>query len=307
VSHPAASDWPLIAGLQTWESRLASNLAGRGRFGVALYEFFRFGVKQAWACLFGGLMCALLLGTHWWYPQHAALARYDFLTLAALGIQAALLALRMETWSEARVILMFHVVGTCMEIFKTAAGSWIYPEASVLRIGGVPLFTGFMYAAVGSYLARVWRLFNFRFQAHPPLAATAALSVLIYLNFFAHHFITDFRWVLFALTGVLFARTWVYFRIWRAYRRMPLLLGFVLVALFIWFAENIGTFANAWRYPSQAHAWQLVSIAKLGSWFLLMIISYVMVSLVNRPRDIGVADMPRAAGQEPTTNASLIS
>ncbi|EHK65096.1 DUF817 domain-containing protein [Achromobacter arsenitoxydans] len=307
MRHPAANDWPLIARLQHWESRLAGNLAGRGRFGVALYEFFRFGVKQAWACLFGGLMCALLLATHWWYPSDAVLARYDFLTLAAFAIQAVLLALRMETWDEARVILMFHVVGTCMEIFKTAAGSWVYPEPSVLRIGGVPLFTGFMYAAVGSYLARVWRLFDFRFRAHPPLAATAALSVLIYVNFFAHHFVMDFRWALFALTGVLFARTWVYFRIWRDYRRMPLLLGFVLVALFIWFAENIGTFANAWRYPNQAQAWQLVSIAKLGSWFLLMIISYVMVSVVNRPRPIEAADLPAADGARPASNTSLIS
>ena len=307
MRHPAANDWPLIARLQHWESRLAGNLAGRGRFGVALYEFFRFGVKQAWACLFGGLMCALLLGTHWWYPSDAVLARYDFLTLAAFAIQAVLLALRMETWDEARVILMFHVVGTCMEIFKTAAGSWVYPEPSVLRIGGVPLFTGFMYAAVGSYLARVWRLFDFRFRAHPPLAATAALSVLIYVNFFAHHFVMDFRWALFALTGVLFARTWVYFRIWRDYRRMPLLLGFVLVALFIWFAENIGTFANAWRYPNQTQAWQLVSIAKLGSWFLLMIISYVMVSVVNRPRPIEAADLPAADGARPASNTSLIS
>jgi uncharacterized membrane protein YoaT (DUF817 family) len=307
VRHPAANDWPLIAGLQGWESRLAGNLAGRGRFGVALYEFFRFGVKQAWACLFGGLMCALLLGTHWWYPKDAFLARYDFLTLAALGIQAALLALRMETWSEARVILMFHVVGTGMELFKTAAGSWIYPEASVLRIGGVPLFTGFMYVAVGSYLARVWRLFDFRFRAHPPLAASVLLSALIYLNFFAHHFIADFRLILFALTAVLFARTWVYFRIWRDYRRMPLLLGFTLVALFIWFAENIGTFANAWRYPNQSGGWEWVSAAKLGSWFLLMIISYAMVSVVNRPREIDVADTPQAAGQGARNNASLIS
>ncbi|MEN5342587.1 DUF817 domain-containing protein [Achromobacter mucicolens] len=307
MRHPAASDWPLIAGLQQGEARRATNLARRGRLGVALYEFFRFGVKQAWACLFGGLMCALLLGTHWWYPKDAALARYDFVTLAALGIQAALLALRMETWSEARVILMFHVVGTCMEIFKTAAGSWIYPEASVLRIGGVPLFTGFMYAAVGSYLARVWRLFDFRFRSHPPLAATVALSVLIYLNFFAHHYVWDFRWALFAMTAMLFARTWVYFRIWQVYRRMPLLLGFVLVALFIWFAENIGTFANAWRYPNQSHVWQVVSIAKLGSWFLLMIISYVMVSAVNRPRPIGQSDLPAADGHASAGNTSLIS
>jgi len=171
----------------------------------------------------------------------------------------------------------------------------------------VPLFTGFMYAAVGSYLARVWRLFDFRFRAHPPLAATLALSVLIYVNFFAHHFIFDFRWVLFAGTALLFARTWVYFRIWRVYRRMPLLLGFVLVALFIWFAENIGTFANAWRYPNQSHVWQWVSIAKLGSWFLLMIISYVMVSVVNRPQEIDVADLPQPAGKGVGNSPSLIS
>ena len=88
---------------------------------------------------------------------------------------------------------------------------------------------------------------------------------------------------------------------------MPLLLGFVLVALFIWFAENIGTFANAWRYPNQSHVWQVVSIAKLGSWFLLMIISYVMVSAVNRPRPIGQSDLPAADGQASVGNASLIS
>ncbi len=45
-----------------------------------LYEFVLFGFKQGWACLFGALMLALLLGTHLWYPQQAALARYDFLT-----------------------------------------------------------------------------------------------------------------------------------------------------------------------------------------------------------------------------------
>ncbi|MCX5511850.1 DUF817 family protein, partial [Pseudomonas sp. BJa3] len=76
------------------------------------------------------------------------------------------------------------------------------------------------------------------------------------------------------------------------------------VALFIWFAENIGTFANAWRYPNQSQGWELVSIAKLGSWFLLMIISYVMVSLVSRPQPIGVAAAPHPVGPD---NASPIS
>ena len=67
---------------------------------------------------------------------------------------------------------------------------------------------------------------------------------------------------------------------------MPLLLGFALVALFIWLAENIGTFAAAWVYPHQRHAWEVVSPAKLGAWFLLVIISYVLVALANRPQTI---------------------
>lgn len=248
---------------------------------LAVYEFMLFGFKQAWACLFGASMLALLLATHFLYPENAALARYDFLTLAALAIQAAMLAFRLETWEEAKVILIFHVVGTVMELFKTAAGSWIYPEPSVLRIGAVPLFSGFMYAAVGSYIARVWRIFDFRYSHYPPRWTTYALAAAIYVNLFAHHWLPDVRIVLFAATALLFRRTRVWFRNWRAHRWMPLLAGFFLVALFIWGAENIGTFARAWTYPGQEDGWEPVSLAKLGSWFLLMLISFVLVSLVN--------------------------
>ena len=124
----------------------------------------------------GGIMLALIVGTHLWYPKGAVLARYDFLTLAAVAIQAVMLAMRMETWEAARVIAVFHIVGTVMEIFKTAMGSWIYPEPSILRIAGVPLFTGFMYACVGSFIVRCWRLFDFQFTGHPPLWTLALLS-----------------------------------------------------------------------------------------------------------------------------------
>lgn len=249
-----------------------------------LYEFLLFGFKQAWACLFGGLMLVLLLATHFLYPDHAVLHRYDFLTVAAITIQLGMLAFRLETFGEAKVILIFHVVGTVMELFKTAAGSWVYPEASVLRIGAVPLFSGFMYAAVGSYIARVWRIFDFRYSHYPPRWATYALAAAIYVNFFAHHWLPDIRLALFATAAVLFWRTRVHFRNWRIHRWMPLLLGFFFVALFIWFAENIGTFANAWTYPDQHSGWQMVSPAKLGSWFLLMLISFVLVSLVQPVR-----------------------
>lgn len=246
-----------------------------------LYEFLLFGFKQGWACLFGALMLALLLATHFLYPADAPLARYDFLTLAAIAIQAGMLAFRLETWGEAKVILIFHVVGTVMELFKTAAGSWIYPEASLLRIAGVPLFSGFMYAAVGSYIARVWRIFDFRYTAYPPRWAKWLLAAAIYVNFFAHHWTVDIRYLLFAATALLFWRTRVHFRNWRAHRWMPLLLGFFLVALFIWMAENIGTFARAWSYPGQEDDWEMVGLAKLGSWYLLMLISFVLVSLVQ--------------------------
>ena len=58
---------------------------------------------------------------------------------------------------------------------------------------------------------------------------------------------------------------------------MPLLVGFGLVALFIWFAENLGTFAGAWLYPHQRGGWSMVPPAKFGAWFLLMLLSYALV------------------------------
>jgi len=255
-----------------------------GPWAVALHEFVCFGMKQASACLFGGCMVALLILSWAFYPAHAWLARYDFLTIAALLIQCVLLASGLESREEAKVILLFHLVGTAMEVFKTSVGSWVYPEPSLLRIGGVPLFSGFMYASIGSYIARAWRLFDFRFTRHPSFVAMVRLAVAIYANFFTHHFMPDARLLLFAAVVLMFGRSWIYFRIRRVHRRMPLLLGFVLVASFIWLAENVGTFSAAWIYPAQRHGWSMVPLSKLGAWLLLMIISYVMVYAVAMRR-----------------------
>jgi uncharacterized membrane protein YoaT (DUF817 family) len=257
----------------------------RGSVTAFIFEFVSFGIKEGWACLFGGLMLALLIGTHLFYPANAPLARYDFLTLSALAIQAGMLATRLETWEEARVILVFHVVGTIMEIFKTGVGSWLYPEPSFLRIAGVPLFSGFMYAAVGSYLARIWRIFDFRFVRFPPLWLQALLAIVIYANFFAHHYLPDIRIALFVASALIYGPCILHFRPDIEERPIPLVIGMVLVALFIWFAENLGTFARAWIYPSQDGEWRPVSIEKLGSWYLLMIISFVLVAAVHRGRE----------------------
>ena len=258
-------------------------LPARGVSG-ALVEFAVFGLKQAWACLFGGAMLFLILATKFAWPGEPMLARYDFLFLAALSIQVAMLAFRLETPSEAKVILIFHVVGTAMELFKTSAGSWIYPEENFFRLGGVPLFSGFMYAAVGSYIARISRIFDMRYSRYPPLWTTMLLCAAIYVNFFAHHFTLDIRYALFAATALLYLRTTVHYRVFRFRHRMPLLFGFLLVALFIWFAENIGTWSRAWIYPNQSAGWAAVPPDKLGSWYLLMIVSFVLVTLVHRPQ-----------------------
>ena len=250
-----------------------------------LTEFVVFGLKQGWACIFGAAMLAVLVGTRLWYPDDAALARNDFLVLAAVAIQVIMVVARLETLRELRVIVVFHVVGTGMEIFKTDVGSWVYEGDGLLRIAGVPLYSGFMYAAVGSYMVRVYRMFDLRFERYPRRWITAVVAALIYANFFTHHYVADARWVLLAAVVLVFAPTMMQFTVFRSRFRMPLLVAFLLVAVFIWLAENIATWSNAWAYPDQVDGWHPVSVAKLGSWFLLMMISVVLVAWVYPPRE----------------------
>ncbi len=256
----------------------------KSRLDAFVWEFGLFVFKQGWACLFGGIMLSLVMLTKWFWPHYTGLARYDFLFLSAVAVQVLMLVLRMETVREAKVILMFHMVGTLMELFKTSVGSWAYPESNFFRLDHVPLFSGFMYASVGSYLARTARIVDMRYTRYPKMKVTVALAILIYANFFTHHFLPDIRILLFVFVAAAFGPTMVYFRPYRKYRRMPLLVGFALVAFFIWMAENIGTFAAAWVYPNQRDGWQLVYFSKYGAWFLLMIISFILVSFANPPR-----------------------
>ena len=231
-------------------------------------------------------MLAILLLTHLFYPESAALPRYDFVTIMAVLIQGLLLVFKLETLEEARIILVFHVVGTVMEVFKTHVGSWTYPEPSYLNVLGVPMFSGFMYASVGSYIARIWRIFDYKFIRFPSQKWQGTLALLIYINFFTHHYLTDIRWILFVFSAILYGPTIVGFKPDEKHRYMPLIIGLMLVAVFIWFAENIGTFARAWTYPSQESGWHMVSPSKLGSWYLLMLISFVLVAWVHQPNKL---------------------
>ncbi|MBA4489695.1 DUF817 domain-containing protein [Paracoccus sp. S1E-3] len=248
-----------------------------------------FTLKMGWSALFGGLLLiAIIASKAVWQPDWPV-ARYDALFIFAVALQALFLIFRLESWAEARVILLFHLTGTAMELFKTHAGSWSYPEAALFRIAGVPLFSGFMYASVGSFMARAIRNFDTRFLPYPPFWVTVLLAVAIYVNFFAHHFLPDIRWFLFAATVLVYGRTWIWFRP-RGWYRMPLVLAACLSSLFLWIAENVGTRTGTWLYAGQTEA-QLVSLSKVGSWYLLLFVSFVTVSIAA-PRAIIGARRP---------------
>jgi len=248
-----------------------------------LHEMLWFGHRQLLACVFGILLLAGLLLTKQW-AETAPLSRQDFLFLYALGLQIALIVFRFEHREEVLVIFVFHLLATVMEWFKTSPGiaSWQYPaEGVIFRVYQVPLFAGFLYSSVGSYIARAWRLHDFRFHAYPPVWMTALLAVLAYLNFFTHHFVADIRWVLIAASVLLFGRCRLTFLTGRRRRTIPLLAGFLVVAFLVWIAENAGTYARAWVYPDQTEGWKPVSLQKFWAWYLLMILSFVLVSIVN--------------------------
>lgn len=244
----------------------------------AAMEFLYFGVKQARACLFAGSFFAAVFAV----PRHGlfGIPRYDLLLIIAIAIQALMLWAKLETWDELKAITLFHLIGFGLEVFKTSAaiGSWSYPDFAYTKVFGVPLFSGFMYAAVGSYIIQAWRLLDLRIRHHPPYWMAALIAILIYANFFTHHFIPDFRWYLAACALGLYARATVVYRPMDHDRTMPLLLGFVLIGFFIWLAENISTFFGIWKYPNQLGAWTTVHVGKWSSWSLLVVMTFTIVA-----------------------------
>ncbi len=249
-----------------------------------LTELFVFGLKQARACLFPGIFISiLLLSSH--VPLFG-LARYDFIFVGAVLAQVALVAFGIETSDEALTLCAFHVLGVVLEVFKTnpAIASWSYPKQGLFEVFGVPLYSGFMYASVASYMCQAWRLLDLDLKSYPPYALSVPLSVGIYLNFFSHHFIPDLRWALAAGVFVVFFRTRVLFTATGRRRSMPLVVSFVFIGFFVWIAENLSTYLGAWTYPGQAGGWEVVSLQKISSWCLLVIVSFVIVADLKHAR-----------------------
>ena len=255
--------------------------------GVARFtrEFVAFGLKEARACIFAGSFFLAVFAV----PRGGVLGipRYDLLLVIALLIQVVLVMTGVETMDEVKAISLFHLLGFGLEAFKTspAIRAWSYPDFAYTKVLGVPLFSGFMYAAVGSYIIQAWRLLDLRVRHHPPYWMAATLAILIYANFFTHHFIGDMRWYLAACALGLYARTTILFRPLDRDRWMPLTLGFVLTGFFIWLAENISTFYGIWRYPNQLGAWTAVHVSKWSSWSLLVIMTFTIVANLKHVKE----------------------
>jgi uncharacterized membrane protein YoaT (DUF817 family) len=245
--------------------------------------------KAISSALFGILLLmAFVLTAPMGSDSYWGLYRYDYLLLYALGIQAVLLYFKLETWSEAKVIAVFHLMAVVMELFLThpAIASWQYPQPAHFKLYTVPLFAGFMYSAVGSFLVRSLKLFEVKFVNLPAYGLMLSLALLSYVNFMSSKMplIPDIRLLLFAISALLFWRSQVHFSLAGGQYRLAMLPVLFLLAFVIWLAENISTFYKIWLYPSQLEAWHMVSWAKLGSWYLLILLSLVLViRLVWRP------------------------
>ncbi|WP_246569750.1 DUF817 domain-containing protein [Lentibacillus saliphilus] len=256
-------------------------------------QLIHFGWEQALSCLFPVVVFASLAFTQ--IVELPLLARYDWLLILFLVMQWWMVRSGLETRDELKVITLFHLIGLALEIFKVHMGSWSYPEPGLFKIFGVPLYSGFMYASVASYLCQAWRRLNVELIQWPPFLIAIPLGAAIYLNFFTHHYWIDIRWWLSALVVIVFWRTWVAYEISGVRYRMPLALSFILIGFFIWLAENIATFFGAWQYPNQTESWSLVSLGKVSSWILLVIVSFMIVATLKL-----IKEKPSRSGERST-------
>lgn len=246
-----------------------------------------FGWNQALSCIFPVIIFSSLALTK--VVQIPWISRYDLILIICILTQIGMLAFKFETFDELKVICVFHLIGLGLEIYKVHMGSWVYPGEAWSKVLDVPLYSGFMYASVASYICQAWRRFDLKLTRWPRAAYSVIISTAIYANFFTHHFMVDLRWVLVAALLIVYIRTFVYFTVEEKTYRMPMALSFGLIAFFIWLAENISTFLGAWRYPDQEHVWTWVHLGKFTSWFLLVVISVIIVAqLKNLKENLGL-------------------
>ncbi|GEL78741.1 DUF817 domain-containing protein [Tenuibacillus multivorans] len=251
-------------------------------------QLFHFGYQQALACLFPGLIFITLAVTN--LVSVPGIPRYDVILIICLLIQVVMVKTGLETIDELKVITLFHIIGLTLEIYKVHMGSWSYPGEGYSKVAGVPLYSGFMYASVASYMVQAWRRLDLKIDKWPYFLWTVPLGAAIYLNFFTHHFVYDIRWFLTGALFIIFWKTVVHFNVNGERYKMPLSLSFFLIGFFIWVAENISTLLDGYRYPNQGDTWELVHVGKISSWFLLVVVSFIIVAQLKRIKGEGFTD-----------------
>jgi uncharacterized membrane protein YoaT (DUF817 family) len=246
-------------------------------------ELFCFGYKESLSCVFPVFIFGMLALTK--LVSIPFIPRYDVLLIACLAMQYLMYRVGLESKKEVAVICLFHLLGVCMEIFKVSHGAWAYPEPAYSKVLGVPLYSGFMYASVASYICQAWRHFNIKLEDWPSVPQSSSFAVAIYGNFYTNAYVMDGRLLIIPLLIFGFWKTWVQFETNGIVRRMPMVASFFLIAFFIWVAENVATFLGAWRYPYQVGEWSVVRLQLISSWFLLVIVSIIIVAVLKRKEE----------------------
>lgn len=259
-------------------------------------SLLQFAWLQALSCIFPVIIFGTLGLTK--IVEIPGVPRYDLILVVCLLAQVGMVAFKLETIDELKVICVFHLIGLALELYKVHMGSWSYPGEGWSKVFGVPLYSGFMYASVASYICQAWRRLDLRMTGWPAAHYVVPLCAAIYFNFFTHHYIGDYRWGLTAVLIIVFFKTRVHFTLLGRTYWLPLTLSFLLIAFFIWVAENISTFLGAWSYPDQEQIWRVVHLGKISSWFLLVVISIIIVAQLKRVK-AGIGAGPQNANPDP--------
>src|SRR4051795_11773999 len=143
-------------------------------------QLLRFAWVEAQCCLFAVLF---FLGLAVIRVVPLPMDPADALLVWSLGVTLVLWLAGWETGREVAVIFGFHLVGLALELFKVRQGSWSYPDIGHASVGGVPLYSGFICAAVCSYVCQAWRRFPLRLTGYRA-GSPAGVAALVYLNFF---------------------------------------------------------------------------------------------------------------------------
>ncbi len=136
--------------MQTEQLKRAGAKTQRRTYTQSFLQLLHFGYQQAMSCIFPVAIFGTLAVSKW--IDVPFIHRYDLILLVLIIVQYLMYRSRLETLEEIKVICVFHIIGLMLELYKVHMGSWSYPEPGYTKWLGVPLYSGFMYASVASYM-----------------------------------------------------------------------------------------------------------------------------------------------------------